>query len=566
MFRFLIAFFLFSCFLFSTTVLTVGNNTFTDKDFHEKYSRQEWSKMSPSQKHKMLNDFAKREVCSTEAVALGFKNDPAIAIKLRDRSNMALVNAVYEELVARPLVSEKDLNLAKKNIVKEVNVSHILIGFSESRLRVPPSRTKDEAFLIAQQINKSLKNGKDFGSLAKKHSDDPSASKNSGSLGWLSWGRTVQEFQEKAFSMEVGSFSKPVLTDFGYHLIFVSDVRDSEFSMLGGTSLETAAYNSTRGLVSKKLKPAAATFDSLNLKKAAIKFNTHALHKILDGVEKEKTQKKIVGQYKIDLVRLFNEMEGVGVVCVYNQKGYGIKWFANKLRATPPSRHPLINSADDIRVAFNIILLQDIAIVLGVKNSIDKNSFYKKQVEALENSLLYDSYLKWLVNSSPVPDSTSVADYYAKNKNPKYLEPPKVRIREIKLFDRELAEKVYRNLSDGYDFVEVAKKYSKTNPENGGLVVPFQEGKYNVLGSTAFSLNVGEFSEIIENLDKSYSIIRLEEKLPESFSSLKKVYSRIESVLFRELQNKSKTEGIDFLFEKYNVVINSDFVGSLDEN
>jgi hypothetical protein len=119
----------------------------------------------------------------------------------------------------------------------------------------------------------------------------------------------------------------------------------------------------------------------------------------------------------------------------------------------------------------------------------------------------------------------------------------------------------------GLDFEEVAILYSKTNPSHGGLIQPFAEGKYNDMGRVAFSIKIGEISPVIENLDRSFSIIRIEERLPEKHSELKKVYTRIESLLTRESQNKAKESGVNGLFEKLNITINRDFFdGKLFEN
>ncbi len=88
---------------------------------------------------------------------------------------------------------------------EKVHVMHILV------------KTKKEA----EEIEKELKNGADFGKLAEEKSIDPSAKKNKGDLGFIYRGQTVPEFEKQAFSMEPGDISQPVKTQFGYHIIKV---------------------------------------------------------------------------------------------------------------------------------------------------------------------------------------------------------------------------------------------------------------------------------------------------------------------------------------------------------
>ena len=131
---------------------------------------------------------------------------------------------------------------------KEVFVNHILFGHEEAALRVPVKRSKEEAFFLADSIKKSLesilskKEYKDyvevFSNQASLFSDDPSVSQNKGVVGWVSWGQTVSEFQSAAFGLDVGKISNPILTNFGYHLIIITDIRDSDYKYMKKDSIE----------------------------------------------------------------------------------------------------------------------------------------------------------------------------------------------------------------------------------------------------------------------------------------------------------------------------------------
>jgi len=84
----------------------------------------------------------------------------------------------------------------------QVTARHILVG------------TLEEAQSLATQINE----GADFGALAQQHSKCPSG-KNGGNLGPFGRGQMVKPFEDVSFGLDVGGFSEPVQTQFGYHLI-----------------------------------------------------------------------------------------------------------------------------------------------------------------------------------------------------------------------------------------------------------------------------------------------------------------------------------------------------------
>lgn len=73
----------------------------------------------------------------------------------------------------------------------------------------------------AQDIYKRLQAGADFAELAKEYSTDTSTKDNGGDLGWFGSGKMVADFENAAFSMEVGQISEPVKSDYGWHIIQV---------------------------------------------------------------------------------------------------------------------------------------------------------------------------------------------------------------------------------------------------------------------------------------------------------------------------------------------------------
>lgn len=90
-----------------------------------------------------------------------------------------------------------------------VKASHILV------------KTEEEALKLKAEI----KTGEDFAKAAMKVSLCPSG-QNGGDLGYFGRGQMVKEFEDAAFSMQKGEVSNPIKTQFGYHLIYLTDTQD----------------------------------------------------------------------------------------------------------------------------------------------------------------------------------------------------------------------------------------------------------------------------------------------------------------------------------------------------
>lgn len=156
--------------------------------------------------------------------ALSTANLTEADLRFQFERDVAIRKLLDDQIGGKSTVSEKesrayyDGNLESFKKPEQVRASHILIkvdpGADEAK--------KAEARTKIESLQAKLKNGEDFGALAKEYSEGPSGPKG-GDLGFFGRGQMVKPFEEVAFSMKPGQVSGMVETRFGYHLIMVTE-------------------------------------------------------------------------------------------------------------------------------------------------------------------------------------------------------------------------------------------------------------------------------------------------------------------------------------------------------
>jgi peptidyl-prolyl cis-trans isomerase D len=106
---------------------------------------------------------------------------------------------------------------------EQVKAQHILIRSQGAE----GSEADTQALKRARSLRDQVLRG-DFGAVAEKNSDDPGSKSKKGDLGYFSRGQMVPQFEDVAFKMKVGEISQPVKTQFGYHLIKLTDKKPAQ--------------------------------------------------------------------------------------------------------------------------------------------------------------------------------------------------------------------------------------------------------------------------------------------------------------------------------------------------
>jgi foldase protein PrsA len=142
--------------------------------------------------------------------------------------------AEFKKIVSKSLETQKFIQLKARELkigvseaevreqLEQVTVDHILIGLKDPTTN-KPLRSDAEALKLANEVYQKASTGGDFAKLAKQYSDDPGSKEQGGKMGPMPVGQfktgMVKEFVDGAMALKPGEISKPVKTQFGYHVI-----------------------------------------------------------------------------------------------------------------------------------------------------------------------------------------------------------------------------------------------------------------------------------------------------------------------------------------------------------
>jgi len=145
-------------------------------------------------------------------------------LKLKVKMGYAIQKFIDMQIADKVAVSEKeskafyDVHPEFFKQPEKVKASHILIKLDPDAEESEKASAKEKI----ENIQKKLKEGKDFAALAREFSEGPSKD-SGGDLGFFTRGQMVPPFEDAAFSLKTGEVSDLVVTRFGYHLIKVTE-------------------------------------------------------------------------------------------------------------------------------------------------------------------------------------------------------------------------------------------------------------------------------------------------------------------------------------------------------
>ncbi len=225
----------------------------------------------------MARQYSEDDTTQAKGGELGFinlDNYPGIAKAVQSTP----INSFSKDLV-KTANGDEIVKVEATRPAKEDQAAHILICYT-GIANCDSGLSKDEALAKIQDLKKQA-TAKNFKDLAKANSTDQGSRSNGGELGWFAQGAMVKEFNDKVFAMKVGEISDPVLTAFGYHLIYKEADKPVTEYQVAHIFIKTKGVDDILGpaspwknteLSGKDLQRASLQYDNTGLPEISLEF------------------------------------------------------------------------------------------------------------------------------------------------------------------------------------------------------------------------------------------------------------------------------------------------------
>jgi len=544
-----------SCSLSEETVATVGGVKITAEQFKQKLKKRHpnqtsFTSVDSTTKISMLNQMITEQLKANAAKDLNLDETEDYLSEMRAKEGRIIGNKYFEVKVVDELFPEDVLRELYEKQKDEVNVSHILIGYKGAR-GGKAVRPKDEALKLAEKLAREANAGADFEELALQNSDDPSAKHNKGSMGFFTWGRMVDSFQEKAFSMEPGEISDPVESPFGFHVIKFFERRPNV--KYSPDDFEAKKFEIKRGLYPSK-KDTAMVMWKRNMEKlkkdAGLTKLDDNITKVVELVKEKKNNGPITpdsfNAEEMDIVLAEMESENLTVKSMFSYfKGPSVRNLQRNLENAK-----MLNTLVD-NLAGEMLVYAD-----SKRLGIDKYPDIKAMLDDVSNQQLAAMAEKAEVKDKVVLSDEELKKYYDEN-TAEFKKPAEMEIWEIYVTKEDLAKKISRWAKAGKNFEKLASKYTedKYYQKKNGYLGYRQERRRGAVSKEAFAIGKNKVSNPVK-YKKGWAVVKTGTLKAESIRSFEEAKSqaasKLRSTKLRELKDKWDKD----LRTAYNVDIN----------
>ena len=175
-------------------------------------------------------------------------NVDALPLVLQSDFESITTGAVYGPFIDNGYHTVYKITDILDDTIYTARAKHILIKPTDQSIE-----GKAEAKDKAEEILRDLKGGADFAEMAGLHSTDPGSASQGGDVGWFRPGRMVEPFQDAIFdATSTGLLDAPVETEFGYHIISVTNVKTNKAFKISSVSRLLVPSENSRDVAYRK--------------------------------------------------------------------------------------------------------------------------------------------------------------------------------------------------------------------------------------------------------------------------------------------------------------------------
>lgn len=421
----------------------------------------------------------------------------------------------------------------------EVKVAQILVSVQKSR----GEEGVKAAMARVDSIQQQLKAGADFSELARKYSDDKFSVNDGGVLQPFGVGRMAPAFEAAAFDLKnVGDVSKPVRTDYGFHLIKLLQKMPLKPYDSMAAQLKKRVDNDSRSQTARDI-----FFDKIKEKNGFKEFNDNyaAVNNALKNLP---DTGKNAGTFKAaDFANMNKPLFTIGGK---NYTQYDYLSFAEGL-----TRGRLVGPREAVVRDIYNMYVNRVVNDFEEHHLEDENADFHNLMEEYRNGIMLFELMDRNVWGKASRDSAGLAAFYEKNKA-KYTWDPGF-TGAVYHFKDEAALKSAKPILAKKDLKD-EDLMKQVNTENNPDAVTVQHGRYEFSrfkDVPQTMLAKGKVSEPVKNADGSYTVVKVEDLYN---TPMVKTLDEARGYAVAEYQDYLEKQWNAELRQKYPVKVNED--------
>ena len=430
----------------NTVVAKVGDFEITVAAFSRSYIdeiRYTPASIQDSQvlREKHLEDMITRHFLAGEALKARIDTLPGFKRAMYAESTAVIIHGLYEKEIAAemPPVTDDEIAAAYKRMQTELQVSHLV------------SSTKTGI----DSLYNRLQSGESFNALAKECFHDSTLQSTGGNLGFVKWGDLDIDFENAAYNLQIGHYSKPVATKFGWHIIRLENIqmnpiaRNDEFLSRKESIKRQIQKRYLKNKADLRIKALMQSKDVI-MNVPLIRLLEKERRRLKDNTFSQKTSIETAPAF----TSLFEKYKNENIAS-YNGGNWTVTDFLNSL-ATVPGRLTENTVYKAVAMGIRNYFLLDIA----KDKNIDKIDVVRNTVSEKREHLLSHAFLDMYADTCSFTD-THYRAFYEKIKNQynkkdmsvlEILVRTEKEARDImnKILASDKSEKVFRDMAKTY--------------------------------------------------------------------------------------------------------------------
>ena len=489
-----------------------------------------------------------------------------IAAEERQIEKIDRVNVLLKSYEMKAVIRQ----LYRTVVADQVTVepSEMRIGFKKLNTRLLLRKLFFKSEKKAKQAYTAIQKGKSFETIARENAKSEEEFNYMLIPKEFSWGELDERLEEPAYNLKAREISSPIQTESGYHLLQLIDKREQ--MILTEYDYQNRQHYVETIIRRRREARLAKAYARQMMESIRPQVNVDVLREMIGSGKDafvELDQKQIPFHLQATMIRPYmGELKEKNII-EFTGGSWTVGQFLTKFNKLHPNAQ--FDLMDIKRIPYHLsVMVRDemLAQEAYSKGYAEYPQVRTELVRDLENVLTL--YMRKFLADTVRIDNGDVRDFFDLNYK-KYAKPELVKVREIMVREKSLADSLYDSVKKGADISVVAATYSQRSwaAKKGGDLGYIQKGAFGEIGDKAFKMSVGELSPVFPLKEDSavtgFSFFRVLDRKKEENPEFQEIKEKVKQDVLAVKKEKVLSDFIRVLREKTDIYIDNDILDKI---